>query len=111
MSGNHAVHKELYLASPEPHVAPIATMSYIGEGLRREETRSLIRSSDWADTVRRRESPDNGRSWTDWELVCREAPTQGEYSQSGGASDHGTGPCDPVSRCLIVTITGGRSAA
>jgi hypothetical protein len=79
-------------------------MSYIGRKLRREEVRSLVRSSDWHDTVRRRLSEDNGRSWTDWEVVYDQAPTQGDFTQSGGESQRGTGPYDPVSGKLIKPV-------
>jgi len=99
-----SVSKEVYVPSPEPHVAASVSMSYVGRGLRREETRSLVRSSDWRDTVRRRVSEDNGRSWSDWELVYEEAPVQGEYTQSGGASQRGTGVYDPVSGRLVKPV-------
>ena len=98
------IEKEVYVKAPEPRVAPSVSMSYIGRGLRREEVRSLVRSSDWSDTVRRRTSGDNGRTWSEWELVYEEAPTQGEFTQSGGASQRGTGPYDPVSGRLIKPV-------
>ncbi len=56
------VNKEIYVPSPEPGVGTNVNMTYIGQGLRREELRSLARSSDWIDTVRRRTSEDNGRN-------------------------------------------------
>ncbi len=62
------VKKEAYVPSPEPRVATSVSMTYIGRMLRREEVRSLIRSSDWADTVRRRTSEDNGKNWSEWEF-------------------------------------------
>lgn len=98
------VKKEVYVPSPEPRVGTSVSMTYIGRGLRREEVRSLIRSSDWSDTVRRRNSEDNGRTWTDWEMVYEEAPTQGDFTQSGGESQRGTGPYDPVSDKLIKPV-------
>ena len=98
------VRKEVYVPSPEPGVAPSVSMSYIGQGLRREEGRALVRSSDWSDTVRRRTSEDNGRTWSEWELVYEQAPTQGEFTQSGGPSQRGTGPYDPVSGRLIKPV-------
>lgn len=96
--------KELYVPSPEPRVGVSVSMGYIGQGLRRQETRCLVRSSDWADTVRRRFSADNGRTWSEWKLVYEEAPTQGEWTQSGGPSQDGTGPHDPVSGRLIKPV-------
>jgi hypothetical protein len=98
------VKKEIYVPSPEPMVGTSVGMNYIGKGLRREETRSLIRSSDWSDTIKRRISEDNGRNWSDWELVHKQWPVQGDFTQSGGASQRGTGPYDPVSGRLIKTV-------
>jgi len=98
------VTREIYVPSPEPRVAPCVGMGYIGRGLRREEGRSLTRSSDWHDTVRRRTSEDNGRNWSEWELVYKHAPTQGNFTQSGGPSQDGTGPYDPVSGRLIKPV-------
>ena len=98
------IKKEVYVPSPQPRVAASVSMSYIGQGLRREEVRALVRSSDWSDTVRRRISEDNGRTWSEWELVYEEAPTQGEWTQSGGAGSRGTGPHDPVSGRLIKPV-------
>lgn len=73
------VKREIYVPSPKPRVGTSVSMTYIGRKLRREEVRSLMRSSDWSDTVRRRTSDDNGRTWSDWELVYKEAPTQGAF--------------------------------
>jgi len=98
------VKKEVYMPSPEPRVATSVSVTYIGQGLRREEVRSLVRSSDWSDTVQRRTSQDNGRTWSDWDLVYEQAPTQGEFTQSGGPSQRGTGPHDPVSGRLIKPV-------
>lgn len=98
------VKKEVYVPSPEARVATSVSMSYIGQMLRREEVRALIRSSDWSDTVRRRMSENNGRSWSDWELVYKQAPTQGEFTQEGGMSQRGTGPYDPISGRLIKPV-------
>lgn len=98
------VKKEIYVPSTEPRVATSVSMIYVGRGLRREEVRALVRSSDWSDTVRRRTSEDNGRTWSDWEWVYKQAPIQGEFTQSGGPSQQGTGPYDPVSGCLIKPV-------
>jgi len=98
------VKKEVYVPSTEPRVATSVSMTCIGQGLRREEVRALVRSSDWHDTVRRRMSEDNGRTWSDWELIYEEVPTQGEFTQSGGPSQRGTGPYDPVSGRLIKPV-------
>ena len=98
------IKKEVYVPSPEPGVGSSVSMTYIGRNLQREEVRSLIRSSDWHDTVRRRTSQDNGKNWSDWELVYKQAPTQGEFTKTGGESQDGTGPYDPVSGRLIKPV-------
>lgn len=98
------VKREVYVPSPERGVGTSVSMTTIGSGLVREETRALVRSSDWSDTVRRRRSEDNGRTWSDWELVYEEAPEQEGYVQSGGPSQRGTGPFDPVSGMLVKPV-------
>ena len=98
------VKKEIYIPNTEPRVATSLSMSYIGRGLRREESRSFVRSSDWSDTLRVRCSGDNGRTWSAWKKVYEQKPTQGEYTQSGGPSQRGTGPFDPVSGMLIKPV-------
>ncbi|MBT4502160.1 MAG: exo-alpha-sialidase [Gemmatimonadetes bacterium] len=98
------IEKEIYVPSPEDRVGTSVGMTYIGRHLRREETRAQVRSSDWSDTVRRRTSDDNGRTWSDWELVYEQAPTQGDFTRSGGPSQRGTGPYDPVSDRLIKPV-------
>jgi hypothetical protein len=98
------IKKEVYVPCPEPHVATTASVTYIGEGLTREETRSNIRSSDWHDTRRRRLSHDNGRTWSEWKTLYIEVPTQGGYTMSGGPGQGGTGPLDPVSGRLIKRV-------
>ncbi len=98
------VKKEVYVPSPEPRVGTSVSMTYIGRRLRREEVRSTIRSSDWADTVRRRTSEDNGKNWSDWELEYKQAPTQEEFTKEGGESQRGTGPFDQVSGRLIKPV-------
>ena len=98
------IKKELYVPSPEPRVGTSVSMNYIGRKLRREEVRSTIRSSDWADTVRRRTSEDNGKNWSDWELEYKEAPTQREFTKEGGESQRGSGPYDSVSGRLIKPV-------
>lgn len=98
------IEKEIYVPSPEPRVGTTVSMTYIGRHLRREETRAQVRSSDWSDTVRRRTSTDNGHTWSDWELVYEQAPTQGDFTRSGGPSQRGTGPYDPISDRLIKPV-------
>jgi hypothetical protein len=98
------VKKELYVPSPEPRVGVSVAVCYKGSGLRREETRYVIRTSDWAEKPRRRYSPDNGRSWSEWEEIDEEKMKQGDYTMEGGASQEGTGPYDPVSHRRIKPV-------
>jgi hypothetical protein len=98
------IDKQLYIPSPEPRVGTSVSMGYIGTGLRRQETRAQVRTSDWSDTHRRRFSDDNGRTWSDWEPVDQARTTQGDFTRSGGPSTGGTGPYDPVSGMLIKPV-------
>ena len=98
------VKKELYVPSPEPRTGITLSMCYRGSGLDREETRYVIKSSDWVEKPRRRSSPDNGCSWTDWEEIDEEKMKQGNCTMEGGASQEGTGPFDPFSRRRIKTV-------
>ncbi|NKB68908.1 MAG: hypothetical protein GKR89_17720 [Candidatus Latescibacteria bacterium] len=98
------VTKELYVPHPRLRAGTSVSMGYIGQGLRRQETRAQVSSSDWSEQVRRRRSDGNGRTWSDWELVYEEAPTQGDFTQSGGASQEGTGPFDPISGRLVKPV-------
>ena len=98
------VTKEVYVAHTQPRAGTSVSMGYIGQGLRREEVHARVASSDWADQVRRRRSDYNGRTWSEWELVYEEAPTQGEITQSGGPSQRGTGPADAGSGQLIKPV-------
>lgn len=98
------VKKELYVPSPEPRTGITLSMCYRGSGLDREETRYVIKSSDWVEKPRRRFSPDNGRSWTDWEEIDEEKMKQGNCTMEGGASQEGTGPLDQFSRRRIKTV-------
>ena len=78
------VERERYATSGQERVAVSCAVSYIGRGLRLEETRALVNSSDWNYRARSRESPDNGRTWSDWELLYEERPRQGDVTESGG---------------------------
>jgi hypothetical protein len=83
------VMRELYLPAPKPNIAPLVTKAYAGEGLRMLETRAQEYSDDLANCRRRRESEDNGRTWTEWETVMGEdPPVQGDCTleESPGAA-------------------------
>jgi hypothetical protein len=98
------VRKELYVAYPKPGMAPITSMSYVGSGMNREEIRSFMQSSDWSESAQRRTSENNGRSWSDWMPVPKQTQTLGQFTQSGGENQNGSGPFDPVSGRLIKPV-------
>jgi len=75
------VKRELYVPSPQPHVASMLSAGYIGKGLRRWEELSNQSSSDWPDTIRTRVSEDNGRTWSSWELAHAEWPEQNGHTR------------------------------
>ena len=50
------VERERYATSGQERVAVSCAVSYIGRGLRLEETRALVNSSDWNYRARSRES-------------------------------------------------------
>ncbi len=98
------VKREVYVSYPKLQVAPITSMSYIGTGLKREEIRSFMQSSDWSESVQKRISEDNGRTWSDWVSMPKETQSLGQFTQSGGESQSGSGPFDPVSGRLIKPV-------
>ena len=98
------VEKSLLLPSPNPNTATTSSVQYIGEGQTRRERRANISSSDWTDTHRKRYSYDNGRSWTPWQTIYDKAPEQNGFVQSGGPSQDGSGPLDPVSGMLVKPV-------
>ena len=64
------------------------------------EVRSQTSTSDWGNTVRQRFSEDNGRTWSDWEMVWQEYPRQGELVREKSEPDN---RYDPVSGRPIQT--------
>lgn len=98
------VKKEIYVACTQPQKAPITTMTYTNRGLRREEFRSFMQSSDWNEAVMKRTSENNGHSWSDWMEEPKQALTKGEFTQSGGAFQNGSVTYDPVSGQLIKPV-------
>lgn len=98
------VKKEIYVPYTQPRKAPITTMSYTSRGLRREEFRSYMQSSDWNEAVMKRTSDDNGRTWSDWVEEPKQAQTNEEFTQSGGAFQNGSVTFDPVSGQLIKPV-------
>ncbi len=98
------IEKYLYIPSPNPNTATTVSIQYIGEGLKRSERRANISSSDWTYTHRKRYSADNGRTWSPWQLIYDKAPELNGFVQSGGPSQDGSGPLDPVSGMLIKPV-------
>jgi hypothetical protein len=98
------VEKYLNIPSPNPNTATTVRVQYIGRGLMRRERRANSSSSDWSDTHRKRYSHDNGRTWSSWEVIFDKAPEQNGFVQSGGPSQDGSGPLDPVSGMLIKPV-------
>ena len=98
------VEKQLYIPSPDSNTATTVRIQYTGEGPGRCERRANISSSDWTDTHRKRCSADNGRTWSRWQLIYDKAPEQKGFVQSGGPSQDGSGPLDPVSGRLIKPV-------
>ncbi len=99
-----SVKKELYAPSPEPEAGISLSMNYVGRGLRREEIRAIIKSSDWVEKPKKRTSNDNGRTWSDWIIIDENSKVQGDYTLSGGERQDGTGPYDPVSKRLVKPV-------
>jgi len=99
-----SVKREIYVALTEPRKAPMATMSYVGQGLRREELRSFMQSNDWNESLNKRTSDDNGHSWSDWVTEPKQAETKGQFTLSGGAFQYGSVPFDPISGFLIKPV-------
>ena len=95
-----SISKEVYMPSPGPNVAAHAHRHYIGRGVRMVEVRSQTSTSDWGNTIRRRYSENNGATWSDWELVWKEYPTQGELVREESEQDN---RYDPASGKVIQT--------
>lgn len=100
------VKKELYLKYPEPGIAPIVHMAYIGNGIIREEVRGYEQHSDWHEDRQRRISHDNGKSWSEWEPLENRTQYSGETLLTEerwylNFQNCTRPPFDPVSRNLI----------
>ena len=100
-----SVKKEVRVACPQLRLAPITSMGYIGREMHLEETLSFMQSSDWGLMSLRRTSEDNGHTWSEWVTVpIQTQKTSGQFTESGGASQSGTGPYDPVSGRLVKPV-------
>lgn len=65
--------REIIEKSPSPSKCVSRVQSYVGKGLKRMEVRSVTSESDYENEIYVRYSDDNGRTWTDWADVYREA--------------------------------------
>ncbi len=72
MTAQVAITRELLEEAPGPSKCVSRSQAYVGNGLRRMETRSVTSESDFANEQYVRYSEDNGRNWTDWEDRYRE---------------------------------------
>ncbi|MDO8544357.1 MAG: sialidase family protein [Opitutaceae bacterium] len=59
-----SVKREVYIPSPQPGLAPVINVKYLGEGLRRREIIGQQGKSDLAEKIKARFSDDNGRTWS-----------------------------------------------
>lgn len=98
------IKKEIRISCPQLNLAPTTNMYYVGRGFRREETLSFMQSSDWKLTSYSRNSGDNGNTWSPWSPIPEHKQVSGNYTQSGGASQRGTGEYDPESGRLIKPV-------
>ncbi len=58
------VKREVYIPSPQPRVAPVVGVQYLGKGLRRWEVVGLQGKSDLPEKMKEHFSEDNGRTWS-----------------------------------------------
>ncbi len=65
--------REVYEKAPGPSKCVSRGQGYVGKGLKRVESRSVTSESDYANEIYVRYSEDNGKTWTEWEDVYREA--------------------------------------
>ncbi|MBN1588965.1 MAG: exo-alpha-sialidase [Pirellulales bacterium] len=64
------ISREVFLKSPAPKTSVAASTFYVrGTGLDKLCVATTGTRSDTADTLRRRFSADNGRTWSDWEAI------------------------------------------
>jgi len=76
-----SVKREVYMEHSEETGAPCVHARYTGKGLRREEALSIETASDWTEGHRLRTSEDNGRTWSDWELLHEQWPMHDGFSK------------------------------
>ena len=75
------IRREVYVERAGERSAACVSVHYVGKGLRREESLSFETQSDWSEGHRIRTSEDNGRTWSDWELLHQEWPVKDGFSK------------------------------
>ena len=75
------IHREVYVPYVKERGAAVVGARYVGTGLRREETLCYECASDWSEGHRVRASEDNGKTWSQWELMHEEWPMQAGLSK------------------------------
>ena len=78
------IEREVYFPHSEERGGAVLAARYVGSRLRRQEVLSYERYSDWTEGHRVRTSEDNGRTWSDWELLHEEWPEKDGCSKEEG---------------------------
>ncbi|MGQ9691693.1 MAG: hypothetical protein ACUVQY_10665, partial [Thermoproteota archaeon] len=65
--------KEIIEKAPGPSKCVSRIQSYVGKGLKRVEVRSITSESDYENEMYTRYSENNGKTWTEWKDVYRDA--------------------------------------
>jgi hypothetical protein len=81
MSRFAEVHREVYIRHTRGGGAPCLGVRYVGQGLWREERLSHETASDWCERHLVRISEDNGRTWSDWQLLHEQWPLKDGFSK------------------------------
>lgn len=95
------VKRDIYIRNSRPGVAPWIGVEYFGGGLLRREHLQDFTTSDWGRNIRRRVSPDNGRTWSAWDLLHPQWPTQGNCHREESSICN---LADPASGKTIETV-------
>lgn len=97
--------KEVYMRHPKPGVGISVSPRYVGPNLQLEEIAFDGLKDDTPVGVRRRRSPDNGRSWSQWEslppMVLNEHGTRVDWWMGGGNGAGGANFYDPVAKVSV----------
>jgi hypothetical protein len=75
------IQRQVYSPHSTERGAALISARYVGEGLRREEYLCFEGFSDWTTHRSRRVSDDNGRTWSEWQLLRSTWPTQRGFTK------------------------------